>query len=108
MLVNFMLMCVSVLVLPRRNPELAKEIKVVTSRPLQVALGAAGTVFLGGFLGIHIVKDIRADAAAWYFHSTPVWLIVMAVASLIFWREYRKLKRSGADINTIFSTLPPE
>jgi amino acid transporter len=108
MLVNFMLMCVSVLVLPRRNPSLAKDIKVITSRPLQVALGSAGTIFLGGFLGIHIVKDIQADAAAWYFHSTPVWLIVMAVASLIFWREYRKLKRSGADIQTIFSILPPE
>jgi hypothetical protein len=57
---------------------------------------------------VHIGKDFSAPASAWYFHSTPIWLIVMAVASAIYWRELRHLRRSGVDVNAIFSTLPPE
>jgi APA family basic amino acid/polyamine antiporter len=45
---------------------------------------------------------------AWYFHSTPVWLLVMLVASLVFWREMRALRRSGADVEAIFAQLPLE
>ena len=36
MLVNFLLMCVSVLALPWRNPELAKRVRVLPSRRAQV------------------------------------------------------------------------
>jgi len=59
-------------------------------------------------LAIHTWKDLQADVAAWYFHSTPVWLIVMGIASLIFGYEYKKLKRSGVDVKQVFDQLPPE
>ena len=108
MLVNFLVMCLSVLRLPANNPALAREIKVVRSRRLQVALALAGVVSLSGFLVIHIWKDLASSATAWYFHSTPVWLLVMLVASLVFWREMRALRRSGADVEAIFAQLPPE
>ena len=72
MLVNFLLMCLTVLTLPRRNPTLAADIKVVTSRPWQVALGSAGVIMLTVFLAVHTIRDLSADAGAWYFHSTPV------------------------------------
>jgi amino acid transporter len=108
MLVNFLLMCVTVLSLPNRNPALAREVKVLTARPWQLLIAGAGVVMLSGFLVIHVAKDLTADTAAWYFHSTPVWLIVMTMATGIYFRELRKLKREGVDIDALFKELPPE
>lgn len=108
MLVNFLLMCVSVLALPINNPTLATEIKVFKSLSLQRVLALLGTLWLTGFLIIHITKDVTAPADAWYFHSTPVWLLVMLVASLIFFYNWRRLKKSGVNTKQLFSTLPPE
>ncbi len=108
MLVNFLLMCLSVLMLPKRNPELAANISVLKSRKLQISLAISGTFILGGFLIVHLYKDLSATADAWYFHSTPIWIIVMVVASIIFFREFRNLKKSGADVKAVFSKLPAE
>ncbi len=108
MLVNFLLMCLTVIVLPRHNPALALEVKVFTRRPLQLLLAGLGTLLLTGFLIIHIWKDLNADVTAWYFHSTPIWLIVMAIASIIYFRELRNLKARGVDTGKLFSELPPE
>jgi amino acid transporter len=108
MLVNFFLMCLSVLVFPRRNPELAKSIRVVTSRKLQIILASFGIVALGGFLIIHVWKDLSTSLRAWYFHSTPIYLIVMAVATAIYIREVRRLYSKGVDVKALFSKLPPE
>ena len=108
MLVNFLLMCIAVLYLPRRNPALAAEVKVATSRSVQAPLATMGTLLLTLFLCVHIWKDLTASLDAWYFHSTPLWLAVMAIATLIYLREMRTLRRSGVDVATRFSTLPPE
>lgn len=108
MLVNFLLMCLSVLWLPRRNPSLAREVKVVRSRRLQVPLSAAGALALTGFLAIHVAKDLSATVDAWYLHSTFVWLGVMSVASLVYLREVRALRRAGVDVEARFARLPPE
>ena len=108
MLVNFLLMCLTVLVLPSRNPALAAEVRVLTSRHLQIFLAGSGVVMLSGFLVIHVVKDLASDAAAWYFHSTPVWLIVMTIASMIYFKELGKLRHQGVDTEILFKTLPPE
>jgi len=108
MLVNFLLMCLSVLALPKRNPGLALQVRVVSSRKLQVLLASSGTIVLGGFLVIHIWKDLSGTASAWYFHSTPIWVAVMAVATLVYIRKMAGLRRSGVDVNAVFSTLPPE
>lgn len=108
MLVNFLLMCISVWYLPVKNPILAANIKVIRNRKIQITIAATGTILLSGFLAIHTWKDLNAKVDAWYFHSTPVWLIVMGIASLIFGLEYNKLKKSGAPVDTIFKQLPPE
>ncbi len=108
MLINFLLMCLSVITLARKNPKIAQQITVATSRKVQVPLAWLGVILLGGFLVIHLWKDMTAPSSAWYFHSTPVWLLVMAVASLIYWTEFRKLKKSGTDVERIFTTLPQE
>jgi len=47
-------------------------------------------------------------STAWYFHSTPVWLIVMGLGTAIYFRELGKLKKEGVDTKALFSRLPPE
>ena len=108
MLVNFLLMCITVIALPQRNPQLGMAVKVITNRKMQLALAGAGTFFLSGFLCIHLIKDLTSNAGQWYFHSTPVWLLVMGLASIIYFRELRKLKKAGINTGKLFSTLPPE
>jgi APA family basic amino acid/polyamine antiporter len=108
MLVNFLLMAVSVLTLPARNPALAQQVTVLRSRAVQVPVASLGVVALAGFLAVHTWRDLTAPAAAWYFRSTPLWLIVMAAASLVYVRETRSLRRQGVDLEARFATLPPE
>jgi amino acid transporter len=108
MLVNFAVMCLTVIYLPSRNPEIAQRMTVLSNRALQVPLAVAGTLLLGLFLSVHLWKDLTADVGAWYFHSTPLWLGVMGLATVIYFRELASLKRAGVDTDAIFSELPPE
>ena len=107
MLVNFGLICLSLVTLPRRNPELARRVKVL-GRTAQRLVGGGGAAILGLFLVLHIAKDLTTETAAWYFHSTWVWLLVMGVASLIYLREMAGLRQRGVDTDRLFHTLPPE
>ena len=107
MLVNFGLICLSLVTLPRRNPALAREVKVL-GRTAQRLVGGGGAAILGLFLVLHIVKDLSTETAAWYFHSTWVWVLVMGVASLIYLREMGRLRRAGVDTERLFRELPPE
>lgn len=108
MLVNFLLMCLSLLWLPRRNPALAAQVKVLGRRSVQLLVGVSGGAIISLFLVVHLVKDLTADVAAWYFRSTPVWIGVMVVASVIFLQHVRKLRRGGVDVEAMFARLPPE
>ena len=108
MLVNFLVMCLTVLALPHQNPEIARDVSVLPSRPQQVVVAVAGLVMLSVFLVVHVWKDLTAEVAAWYFHSTPLWLAVMAVATVIYLKELRGLRLEGVDVDELFSTLPPE
>ncbi|MDG1276621.1 MAG: APC family permease [Algoriphagus sp.] len=106
MLVNFLLMSISLLFLPKRNPVLAAKISIFKSRITQQIIALFGIVFLSGFLIIHTAKDIKAEVSAWYFHSTPVWLIVMSGASVFFFYRWQKLKKEGVNTKERFSKLP--
>ena len=106
MLVNFLLMAVTVLTLPRRNPSLARSITVLRSPRARAVLAAIGVIVLALYLGVHTVKDLTAPAAAWYFRSTYLWGAVLAAASVVYWREVRALKRRGVDLRERFAQLP--
>lgn len=108
MLVNFGLMCLTVITLPSRNPTLAERMTLVPNRGLQLALAGLGVVLLSLFLVVHVWKDLQADVGAWYFHSTPLWIAVMALASAIYFKESRDLRASGVDTDALFAELPPE
>lgn len=108
MLVNFGVMCATVIALPHRNPQVAAAVTVLPSRSVQVPLAVAGVALLALFLGVHVWKDLSADLAAWYFHSTPLWVGVMALGTVIYVREVARLRRRGVDPDAIFRELPPE
>ncbi|HMP99361.1 MAG TPA: amino acid permease [Cyclobacteriaceae bacterium] len=104
MMVNFLLMCITLLTLLRINPELAKEIKMIRQRKWQKTIGWVGTILLSFFLAIHIYKDLSLNTAAWYFHATPIWLMVMLLGSLVFFYKWKRL----ANKKIIFTKLPEE
>lgn len=108
MLVNYLLMCVSVLWLPRNNPGIATRITVVRSLPLQRLLAVAGIACLAVLLVVHIISDLAAPAPAWYSRSTYLWLLVMLTASVIFLYCWRRLRASGVDTARLFSELPQD
>lgn len=108
MLANYIVMCVAVLTLPGRNPAIARDVRVLPSRTAQVAVAGAGIVVLGAFFAMQTWKDLSGNAAAWYFRATPVWLLVMALATVIYVREVRAARRRGVDVDAIFATLPSE
>jgi basic amino acid/polyamine antiporter, APA family len=107
MLFNFLLMCLTVLRLPYVNPVLANEVKVVRNRKWQWVIALSGIGMLLLFLFIHVQRDVSTAQPHWYFHSTYVWLVVMVIGSLIFWKEFRKL-RTKVNVSELFKQLPPE
>ena len=108
MLVNFLLMCLTLIWLPTKNPAIAANIRVLQSQTVRKVIAWCGVFILTAFLIIHIWKDVNAAVDEWYFHSTPVWLIVMGLASLIYFYRWRLLKKEGKDLAEIFATLPDE
>ena len=107
MLINFLLMAISVLALPSRNPAIAAAIAVLPSRSRQVPVAVAAVGVLALYLAVHTWKDVTGPAA-WYFKSTPVWAIVMALATIVYRRERARLRAQGVDVTARFATLPPE
>ena len=108
MLANYLLICVSVLTLPSRNPALAREIRVLPNRLAQVAVASIGVVVIGTFFAVHTWKDLTAPVAAWYFRSTPVWMLVLSIATVIYLREVAAMRRRGVNVDAIFADLPPD
>ena len=108
MLVNFLVMCLSVIRLPGRAPHIAADVTVLPNRAAQLPVAMAGAALLAFFLVVHVAKDLRAEMDAWYFHSTWLWLLVLTLASAIYLKEVSGLRRRGVDTAALFTTLPPE
>lgn len=105
MLVNFLLMCITLITLPKKNPTIAQNIKVLASPQLRNLLAWLGVFFLSVFLLIHLWKDLYTSVDKWYFHATYVWLIVMAIASLIYYFQWKKLLKQGVNWKKLFETV---
>ncbi|MEN2283970.1 APC family permease [Algoriphagus sp. SE2] len=108
MMVNFLLMCITLVTITKVNKEVAKRISVIKNRTLQLCIGWLGIVTLTGFLVIHTYKDLTSEVEEWYFHSTPIWIIVMGLASIIFIYNWRRLKNNEPELSKLFLNLPEE
>ena len=105
MMINFLLMCITVITIAKVNPTLYKEITIFKNRTLQKIIGYFGSVVIVIFLVIHTYKDLTSEVDAWYFHSTFIYLIVMTLASLYFLIRWIQIKRNNKHI---FKSLPSE
>ena len=105
MMINFLLMCITVITIAKVNPKLYKEITIFKNRTLQKIIGYLGSVLIFIFLVIHTYKDLTSQVDAWYFHSTFIYLIVMSLASLYFLIRWIQIKRNNKHI---FKSLPSE
>ena len=105
MMINFLLMCITVITIAKVNPKLYKEITIFKNRTLQKIIGYLGSVLIFIFLVIHTYKDLTSEVDAWYFHSTFIYLIVMTLASLYFFIRWMQIKRNNKHI---FKSLPSE
>ena len=105
MMINFLLMCITVITIAKVNPKLYKEITIFKNRTLQKIIGYLGSVLIFISLVIHTYKDLTSQVDAWYFHSTFIYLIVMTLASFYFLARWIKIKRNNKHI---FKSLPSE
>jgi amino acid transporter len=108
MLVNFILICIAVLLIHQNNPELGKQITVVKNKLVQKIIAFLGLISLSALLIINVVNDISDSKTAWYFHATYVFAAVMLLASIFFTIYWNELKKSGSFDADYFKNLPSE
>ncbi len=100
MMVNFMLVCLTLILIHKINPEISEQIKILKSQKLRTFIGLSGTTLLFVFLIIQTQKDLQSSGP-WYFHSTWIYVIVMIIAMIIFLINTRTAKN-----NQQFKNLP--
>lgn len=107
MLVNFLLMCASVLALPHTNPEIAGDHRAALPRPAD-SPGCPRPLRTGRPACRPCLPGPRGSGRALGFAIDVGLVMVMAVASLIYGLEVRKLRRQGLDLDAHFKALPVE
>ena len=108
MLVNFFLMAISVIALPKKNPAIARNIQFMRSRSLQLGVAVSASVLLFALTVIQVVKDVSMLADAWYFHASYTYLLVLGVGSLIYAYRVAKMRAEGIDLESRFTKLPDQ
>ena len=101
MMVNFILISITLLYLPVRNPEIQQRMTWLTGRTTRSITGWSAILTLTLFLILHTRRDLQADSP-WYFHSTWVWMMVMATGAAV----YIIRNRSGKINHEQFNKLP--
>ncbi len=108
MMVNFLLMCITLILIPKINPSLAKDISIFNNVNTRIIIGWSGIISISIFLIVHVYKDLSSEVSSWYYHSTYVWLIVMLLGTIIFVFKWFQLKNQNIDLVQKFKTLPEE
>ena len=105
MMINFLLMCMTLISIKRVNPILYNSITIVKNRTIQLLIGFMGSIIILIFLVIHTFKDLSSNVDGWYFHSTYIYLIVMIAATLYFVIRWNRVKTKNIDT---YKKLPLE
>jgi basic amino acid/polyamine antiporter, APA family len=93
MMVNFLLICLTLAKIDSINPSISSKLLLARNLSTRKIIAWTGVATLCFFLVVHTYKDLITEVEAWYFHSTYVWILVMILASLIFFLKFRKLKK---------------
>jgi amino acid transporter len=97
MLVNYGLICATLLTIWKYNPALSRQLDLFSIKTLRLA-GWSGLVVLLFFLVVHVKKDFHTQVSAWYFRSTWVYLLVMVVGAGIFYTSSGKQRQQFRDL----------
>lgn len=108
MLVNFLLICLALVKLPKRHPALAARMTFLAAPRARQIVGVAGVSVLSLFLAVHVRRELSADVAAWYERPLAVWGVVMAIGTLVHLVELHRLRAREGDLTQRFATLPEE
>lgn len=95
MLVNFILICLSVVFLPLKNKTLSTNMLGYEFPKIRILMALLGVFLLVTLLIFHTVKDLNSSLGHWYFKATWVWLMVMTMGSVwffLFWLKNKKGK----------------
>jgi amino acid transporter len=102
MLVNFILICLSVVFLPLKNKLLSGKMLGYRFPKIRTILAILGGFLLFILLVFHTIKDLNSALSHWYFKATWVWLIVMTMGSAWFFSFWLKNKNGKSH----FEELP--
>jgi APA family basic amino acid/polyamine antiporter len=95
---TYILISVSVLTLPRRNPEICRQVAFIRSRPAQIVIACLAIAFLVPLLILEIFLLGRASAI--------FWVGAMCLGAMLFVICWFTAKARGVNLRQIFSTLP--
>ena len=95
---TYLLVAISVLTLPSRNPKIAAQVSFIRSRPAQIALAILAIVFLLPLLAA--VPFLQGRATMLF------WLAVMCAGALLFAIMWQRAKARGEDLAAVFADLP--
>jgi amino acid transporter len=102
MLVNFILICLSLVFLPLKNKMLSANMLGYQFPKIRTLLALLGAFLLFILLVFHTIKDLNSSLSHWYFKATWVWLIVMTMGSAWFFTFWLKNKNGKSH----FKELP--
>ncbi len=94
MLVNFILICISVINIPKTNSEQEKSITIFKNKNIQKLIAYIGIATLLCFLMIIINNDINTAQKSFYLHPTYVWMIVMLLSALFYFTYQKYIQKS--------------
>ena len=104
MLINFILICLSVVFLPYKNKAISDKMIGQKFPGFRSFIAFTGVILLLGLLVFHTIKDLNSELNQWYFKATWVWLIIMSLGSIWFFIYWIK-NNNG---KTHFMNLPED
>ncbi|HUU55146.1 MAG TPA: APC family permease [Armatimonadota bacterium] len=95
---TYLLIAISVLTLPRRNPRICRQVAFIRSRPAQIIVSSAAILFLAPLLYL----ELRVQNT----ESVLFWLGAMIIGVIIFAIMWATARSRGVDLRQVFSSLP--
>ncbi len=95
---TYVLICVSVLSLPRHNPDIYRNVSFLRSRPVQIFVSCVGLAFLCPLI---VLAVLVADTKSLIF-----WLAALATGALIYAIMWFRARARGENLREVFAQLP--
>lgn len=113
LLFTYVLVAASVIVFPRRNPQLYRHVTFLRQRIWQVLVAVGAMVTVGALLATTVVSDInnvlvKGLTVETLASATGFWLVAIVMGNVVFAVMWRRRVRQGVDMRMVFHQLPEE